>query len=95
MADLEFVLAVAGQFPPMLLRAAHHGLAAAHAALGHDAQAAEAGRKSGLLRHPASSTLAGLRATALHRLMEACQQTDPFKFLIYAELAGADIGPVG
>jgi glyoxylase-like metal-dependent hydrolase (beta-lactamase superfamily II) len=48
----------------------------------------------GLLRHPASSTLARLRATALHRLMEACQQTDPFKFLIYAELAGAEIGPV-
>ena len=48
----------------------------------------------GLLRHPASSTLAGLRATALHRLMEQHQQTDPFKFLIYAELAGADIGPV-
>ncbi len=48
----------------------------------------------GLLRHPASSTLAGLRATALHRLMEQHQQFDPFKFLIYAELAGAEIGPV-
>ena len=48
----------------------------------------------GLLRHPASATLAGLRGTALHRLMEADQQTDPFKFLIYAELAGAEIGPV-
>ena len=48
----------------------------------------------GLLRHPASSTLAGLRATALHRLMEQYQQFDPFKFLIYAELAGAEIGPV-
>ncbi len=48
----------------------------------------------GLLRHPASSTLAGLRRTALHRLMEAYQQFDPFKFLIYAELAGAEIGPV-
>ena len=48
----------------------------------------------GLLRHPASSTLAGLRRTALHRLMEAYQQSDPFKFLIYAELAGAEIGPV-
>jgi hypothetical protein len=48
----------------------------------------------GLLRHPASSTLAGLRRTALHRLMEACQQTDPFRFLIYAELAGAELGPV-
>ncbi len=48
----------------------------------------------GLLRHPASITLTGLRRTALHRLMEAYQQTDPFKFLIYAELAGAEIGPV-
>ena len=41
----------------------------------------------GLLRHPASITLAGLRRTTLHRLMEQYQQTDPFKFLIYAELA--------
>jgi hypothetical protein len=48
----------------------------------------------GLLRHPASTTLAGLRRTALHRLMEQHQQTDPFKFLIYAELAGVQIGPV-
>src|SRR6202044_3552360 len=48
----------------------------------------------GLLRHPASTSLAGLRRTALHRLMEQYQQFDPFKFLIYAELAGAEIGPV-
>jgi hypothetical protein len=48
----------------------------------------------GLLRHPASIPLTELRRTALHRLMEAHQQTDPFKFLIYAELAGAEIGPV-
>ncbi|MGH3197189.1 MAG: MBL fold metallo-hydrolase [Streptosporangiaceae bacterium] len=48
----------------------------------------------GLLRHPASITLTGLRRTALHRLMEAYQQTDPFKFLIYAEMAGVEIGPV-
>ncbi len=48
----------------------------------------------GLLRHPASITLAGLRRTALYRLMEQYQQTGPFKFLIYAELAGAEIGPV-
>jgi glyoxylase-like metal-dependent hydrolase (beta-lactamase superfamily II) len=47
----------------------------------------------GLLRHPASITLAGLRATALHRLMEAYQQLDPFKFLIYAEMAGGELGP--
>jgi glyoxylase-like metal-dependent hydrolase (beta-lactamase superfamily II) len=49
----------------------------------------------GLLCHPASNTLPRLRATALHRLMERHQQFDPFKFLIYAELAGAEIGPVG
>ncbi len=49
----------------------------------------------GLLRHPASTALAGLRRTALHRLMEQHQQFDPFKFLIYAELAGTEIGPVG
>jgi hypothetical protein len=48
----------------------------------------------GLLRHPASISLAGLRRTALHRLMEQYQLLDPFKFLIYAELAGAEIGPV-
>lgn len=48
----------------------------------------------GLLRHPASHELAGLRRTALHRLMEQTQQLDPFRFLIYAELAGAEIGPV-
>jgi glyoxylase-like metal-dependent hydrolase (beta-lactamase superfamily II) len=49
----------------------------------------------GLLRYPASSALAGLRRTALHRLTEQYQQLDPFKFLIYAELAGTEIGPVG
>jgi glyoxylase-like metal-dependent hydrolase (beta-lactamase superfamily II) len=48
----------------------------------------------GLLRHPASTALAGLRRTALHRLTERYQQLDPFKFLIYAELAGTEIGPV-
>ena len=48
----------------------------------------------GLLRHPASSTLAGLRRSTLHRLMEQYQLFDPFKFLIYAELAGAELGPV-
>ena len=48
----------------------------------------------GLLRHPASAALAELRLTALHRLMERYQQTDPFRFLIDAELAGAEIGPV-
>jgi glyoxylase-like metal-dependent hydrolase (beta-lactamase superfamily II) len=48
----------------------------------------------GLLCHPGCADLAGLRRTALHRLMEQTQQLDPFRFLIYAELAGAEIGPV-
>jgi glyoxylase-like metal-dependent hydrolase (beta-lactamase superfamily II) len=51
--------------------------------------------KPGLLRYPASGTLAELRRTALHRLMEQYQQSDPFKFLVYAEQAGAELGPVG
>jgi glyoxylase-like metal-dependent hydrolase (beta-lactamase superfamily II) len=51
--------------------------------------------KPGLLRYPASSALAELRRTALHRLMERYQQSDPFKFLIYAEQVGAELGPVG
>jgi glyoxylase-like metal-dependent hydrolase (beta-lactamase superfamily II) len=51
--------------------------------------------KPGLLRYPASSALAELRRAALHRLMERYQQSDPFKFLIYAEQAGAELGPVG
>jgi len=51
--------------------------------------------KPGLLRYPASSALAELRRTALHRLMERYQQSDPFKFLIYADQAGAELGPVG
>jgi len=51
--------------------------------------------KPGLLRYPASSRLAELRQTALHRLMERYQQSDPFKFLIYADQAGAELGPAG
>ena len=65
-ADLEFVLAVRDQFPAMLIRAAYHGLAAAHAVLGHDDQAAEAMRKSGLGAAPADTQLmfGGFWATA-------------------------------
>jgi glyoxylase-like metal-dependent hydrolase (beta-lactamase superfamily II) len=61
---------------------------------GDHALALETIIQPGLLRHPASMTLARLRRTALHRLMEQYQQLDPFKFLIYADLAGAEIGPV-
>src|SRR5580700_6436052 len=56
-ADLEFVLAVRDQFPAMLIRGAYHGLAAARAVLGHDDQAAEAERKSGLGVAPAGTQL--------------------------------------
>jgi hypothetical protein len=49
----------------------------------------------GLLRHPDSSELAELRQTVLLRLMEQRQLLDPFGFLVYAELADAELSPVG
>jgi hypothetical protein len=49
----------------------------------------------GLLRHPDSSELAELREAVLVRLMEQRQLLDPFGFLVYAELAGAEFSPVG
>jgi glyoxylase-like metal-dependent hydrolase (beta-lactamase superfamily II) len=49
----------------------------------------------GLLRHPDSSELAELRQAVLVRLMEQCQLSDPFAFLVYAELAGVELSPVG
>jgi glyoxylase-like metal-dependent hydrolase (beta-lactamase superfamily II) len=50
----------------------------------------------GLLRHPDSSELAELRQAVLDRLMEQHQLSDPFGFLVYAELAGtAELSPVG
>ncbi len=49
----------------------------------------------GLLRHPDSRELAELRQTVLLRLMEQRQLSDPFGFLVYAELAGAELPPVG
>jgi glyoxylase-like metal-dependent hydrolase (beta-lactamase superfamily II) len=49
----------------------------------------------GLLRHPGSSELAELRHAVLIRLMEQSQISDPFAFLVYAELAGAEVSPVG
>jgi glyoxylase-like metal-dependent hydrolase (beta-lactamase superfamily II) len=48
---------------------------------------------AGLARHPGDQRLAQLRRQALHRLMERHQLQDPFRFLIYAEMAGAQIGP--
>jgi glyoxylase-like metal-dependent hydrolase (beta-lactamase superfamily II) len=49
----------------------------------------------GLLRHPSSSELADLRLAVLVRLMDERQLSDPFGFLFYAELAGAELAPVG
>jgi hypothetical protein len=49
---------------------------------------------SGLLRHPGSSELAELREAVLVRLMEQRQLLDPFGFLVYAELADAELSPV-
>jgi glyoxylase-like metal-dependent hydrolase (beta-lactamase superfamily II) len=48
----------------------------------------------GLLRHPGSSELAELRQAVVVRLMEQRQLLDPFGFLVYAELAGAEFSPV-
>jgi glyoxylase-like metal-dependent hydrolase (beta-lactamase superfamily II) len=50
--------------------------------------------QAGLRCHPDSTALAGLRQTVLHRLMDADQQLVPFRFLIYGELAGAELGPI-
>ncbi len=47
---------------------------------------------SGLLRYPASAALKDLRRRVLRRLLAQHQQ-DPFRFLIYAELAGVETGP--
>jgi glyoxylase-like metal-dependent hydrolase (beta-lactamase superfamily II) len=48
----------------------------------------------GLHRHPASKTLVRLRHQALNRLRERYQQFNPFKFIVYSELAGAELLPV-
>jgi len=49
---------------------------------------------AGLARHPDATELTGLRRQVLYRLMERHQVQDPFGFLVYAELAGAELGPV-
>jgi glyoxylase-like metal-dependent hydrolase (beta-lactamase superfamily II) len=49
---------------------------------------------AGLATHPEADELPQLRQQALHRLMERYQLQDPFRFLIYAELAGVELGPV-
>jgi hypothetical protein len=49
---------------------------------------------AGLVRHPEHADLARLRTQALYRLMERHQLQDPFRFLIYAELACVELEPV-
>ena len=49
---------------------------------------------AGLARHPEADELPQLRQQALYRLMERHQLQDPFRFLIYAELAGVELAPV-
>jgi NAD(P)-dependent dehydrogenase (short-subunit alcohol dehydrogenase family)/glyoxylase-like metal-dependent hydrolase (beta-lactamase superfamily II) len=49
---------------------------------------------AGLARHPGHPELTQLRQQALHRLMERHQLQEPFRYLIYAELAGVELGPV-
>ena len=51
-------------------------------------------RRRGLVRHPEHADLGRLRTQALYRQMERHQLQDPFRFLIYAELAGVDNEPV-
>lgn len=50
--------------------------------------------EAGLACHPDSTALSKLRQAVLHRLMDVDQQLVPFRFIIYAELAGIEIGPV-
>ena len=49
----------------------------------------------GLLRHPDSNELAELRQAVLVRLTEQRQLLDPFGFITYAQLSGAELSPVG
>jgi hypothetical protein len=43
---------------------------------------------------PRQHGLAQLRQAVLLRLMDADQQLVPFRYLIYGELAGVEMGPV-
>jgi hypothetical protein len=47
-----------------------------------------------LLRHASSEVLPRLRQQTLYRLLERHQYLDPFKFVVYSELAAADLPPM-
>jgi glyoxylase-like metal-dependent hydrolase (beta-lactamase superfamily II) len=48
----------------------------------------------GLLRYPASKTLAASRARALTTLLAINSGQNPFRFIVYSEFAGQALGPV-
>jgi glyoxylase-like metal-dependent hydrolase (beta-lactamase superfamily II) len=48
----------------------------------------------GLARHPASAALQEMRARVLTTLRDIYSQTNPFRFIVYSELAGRDLAPV-
>jgi glyoxylase-like metal-dependent hydrolase (beta-lactamase superfamily II) len=79
---------LAGENPDRFASAARTLLAQCDAALALEIVTA------GLARHPEHEGLAQLRQRALYQLMERHQLQDPFRFLIYAELAGTQIDPV-
>jgi glyoxylase-like metal-dependent hydrolase (beta-lactamase superfamily II) len=48
----------------------------------------------GLARHPASAALSQTRARTLTTLREIYSQTNPFRFIVYSEMAGRGLDPV-
>src|SRR6185503_8670943 len=48
----------------------------------------------GLVRHPGDAALQRGRARALRSLREQTSQSNPFRFIIYSEQAGATLPPV-
>jgi glyoxylase-like metal-dependent hydrolase (beta-lactamase superfamily II) len=48
----------------------------------------------GLARHPASAALSQTRQRALTTLREIYSQTNPFRFIVYSEMAGRGLDPV-
>jgi glyoxylase-like metal-dependent hydrolase (beta-lactamase superfamily II) len=49
----------------------------------------------GLLRHPASESLKRMRTKALSMLVERYNPVDPFRFIIYSQLAGVPLRAIG
>lgn len=48
----------------------------------------------GLVRHPTSARLRQLRERALTTLREIYSQTNPFRFIVYSEMAGRGLAPL-